>query len=77
MVINVGALKSGNDELVYRDIRAVTDVCMEGGAISKVILETALLTDDEKVRACQAAKTSEGRLRQDFDGIRRWRSDRA
>lgn len=56
MVINVGALKSGNDELVYRDIRAVTDVCMEGGAISKVILETALLTDDEKVRACQAAR---------------------
>ena len=56
MVINVGALKSNDDKLVFRDIRAVTDVCMEGGAISKVILETALLTDDEKIRACQAAR---------------------
>ncbi len=62
MVINVGALKSGNDDLVYRDIRAVTEVCMDGRSICKVILETALLNDDEKVRACQAAK----RARADF-----------
>ncbi len=56
MVINVGALKSGNDELVYRDIRMVVEVCEDGGAISKVIIEAALLTDDEKVRACTLAK---------------------
>lgn len=61
-VINVGALKSGDDELVYRDIRAVTLACLDGGATSKVILETALLTDDEKLRACLAAK----RARADF-----------
>ncbi len=56
MVINVGALKSGDDECVFRDIRAVTDACMEGGAICKVILETAMLTDDEKMRASRCAK---------------------
>lgn len=56
MVINVGALKGGDDELVYRDIRIVTEACMDGGAICKVIIEAALLTDEEKVRACQAAR---------------------
>ena len=56
MVIDIGALKSGDDELVYRDIRAVTDACMEGRAICKVIFETVLLTDDEKIRACRCAK---------------------
>jgi len=62
MVINIGALKGGDDELVYRDIRGVTEVCMDGGAICKVIIEAALLTDEEKVRACHAAK----RARADF-----------
>ncbi len=62
MVINIGAIKSGDDELVFRDIRAVTDVCMEGRSICKVIIETALLTDDEKVRACRCAR----RARADF-----------
>lgn len=56
MVINVGALKSGADEAVYRDIRAVAKVCRKGGAILKCILETCLLTDEEKERACQAAR---------------------
>ncbi len=56
MVINIGALKGRDEALSFRDIRAVTDVCMERGVVSKVILETALLTDDEKVRACLAAK---------------------
>jgi deoxyribose-phosphate aldolase len=55
MVINVGALKSGRDDLVEDDIRAVADAAHEGSAICKVILETAMLTDDEKARACQAA----------------------
>jgi deoxyribose-phosphate aldolase len=56
MVINVGALKGGDDALVLRDIMAVTDACRDGSAVSKVIIETALLTDEEKVRACELAK---------------------
>ncbi len=55
MVQNVGALKSGQDDQVELDIRGVVEACRRGGAICKVILETALLTADEKVRACQAA----------------------
>lgn len=55
MVINVGALKSGDNDLVLRDIRGVVEVCLEGRALCKVILETALLTEEEKVRACQLA----------------------
>lgn len=56
MVINIGAVKSGDDELVYRDILRVSEACEDGGAISKVIIETGLLTDEEKVRACELAK---------------------
>jgi deoxyribose-phosphate aldolase len=56
MVINVGALKSGCEDTVYRDIRAVAKAAHKGGAICKCILETALLTDEEKVRACEAAR---------------------
>ncbi len=53
MVINIGALKGKDDRLVARDIRGVVEVCDEARALSKVILETALLTDEEKVRGCQ------------------------
>ena len=53
MVINIGALKSKDEALVLRDIRAVVEACRDGRALSKVIFETALLTDDEKVRACE------------------------
>lgn len=56
MVINVGALKSGDHDLVSRDIRGVVEVAHEHGYICKVIIETALLTDDEKVSACLIAK---------------------
>lgn len=56
MVINVGALKSGDDCLVEHDIHSVVEVAHEYAATCKVIIETALLTDDEKVRACLAAK---------------------
>ena len=56
MVINVGALKSGDDCLVENDIRSVVEVAHEYGVTCKVIIETALLTDDEKIRACEAAK---------------------
>lgn len=56
MVINVGALKGGDHELVERDIRGVSDACREVGALNKVILETALLSDQEKVFASRLAK---------------------
>jgi len=58
MVINVGALKSGDLHLVESDIRAVTSACRESNVLSKVIIETALLTDDEKVTACTLAKAA-------------------
>ncbi len=56
MVINIGALKSGNDDLVFRDIQAVVEDCVDGNAVCKVILETALLSDDEKRRASELAR---------------------
>jgi len=56
MVINVGALRSGDDCLVEHDIHSVVQVAHEANVTCKVIIETALLTDEEKVRACQAAK---------------------
>ena len=55
MVINVGALKSKDYALVARDITAVVDTARASGAITKVIIETALLNDDEKVVACRLA----------------------
>jgi deoxyribose-phosphate aldolase len=55
MVLNVGALKNGEDSLVESDIRAVVDSAHTNGALCKVILETCLLTDEEKRRACAAA----------------------
>ncbi|HEU6443894.1 MAG TPA: deoxyribose-phosphate aldolase [Gaiellaceae bacterium] len=56
MVINVGALKSGDHDLVRRDIEKVSDACHEAGAINKVIIEAALLTDEEKVVASHLAR---------------------
>src|SRR5438105_12337228 len=58
MVINIGALKSGDLRVVERDIEAVTSSCREAGALSKVIIEAALLTDDEKITACTLAKAA-------------------
>ncbi|MBU9712051.1 deoxyribose-phosphate aldolase [Evansella tamaricis] len=52
MVINVGALKDNNDDLVLRDIQAVVDAA-KGHALTKVIIETSLLSEEEKVRACE------------------------
>lgn len=54
MVINIGALKSQNFDLVEKDIRAVVEAAK--GTLVKVIIETSLLTDDEKVKACQIAQ---------------------
>jgi deoxyribose-phosphate aldolase len=59
MVINVGALKSRDYELVERDIASVARACHAAGAILKVIIEAALLTDEEKVAASQLAKVAE------------------
>ena len=55
MVMNIGALKSGNHALVETDIRALVETCHEARAILKVILECALLTNNEKEIACQLA----------------------
>lgn len=55
MVINVGALRSAEFETVYEDIKAVVDAA-SGKALVKVIIETCLLTDEQKVIACKLAK---------------------
>jgi deoxyribose-phosphate aldolase len=54
MVINIGALKDQNDEWVENDIRSVV-AAAKGKALTKVIIETSLLTKEEKIRACQLA----------------------
>ncbi len=56
MVMNVGALKGGDHELVQRDIAGVSDACREVGALNKVIIEACYLTDEEKVVACRLAQ---------------------
>jgi deoxyribose-phosphate aldolase len=58
MVVNIGALKSGDLRVVERDIEAVVGPGREAGAITKVIIEAALLTDEEKVTACTLAKAA-------------------
>lgn len=58
MVINVGALKSKEYEWVLRDIATVARTSHNGGAICKVIIEAALLSDDEKIKACELAKAA-------------------
>ncbi|MFJ7848920.1 deoxyribose-phosphate aldolase [Peribacillus sp. NPDC097206] len=52
MVINIGLLKAGNDDAVEADMKAVANAA-HGKALLKVIIETCLLTEEEKVRACQ------------------------
>ncbi|HEY6361497.1 MAG TPA: deoxyribose-phosphate aldolase [Vicinamibacterales bacterium] len=58
MVMNIGALKSGDLRLVERDLEAVTGPCREAGVLSKVIIEAALLSDEEKVTASTLAKAA-------------------
>lgn len=57
MVIAVGLLKDGEDHLVEADIKAVVEAA-KGKALVKVIIETCLLTDEEKIRACKLAKNA-------------------
>lgn len=54
MVINVSMLKDGNDEYIFNEIEKVRRSCV--GKVLKVIIETCLLTDEEKVRACLLSK---------------------
>jgi deoxyribose-phosphate aldolase len=56
MVINIGALRSGDHSTVERDIAGVADACREAGAVCKVIIEAAMLSDEEKVIASRLAK---------------------
>jgi len=58
MVINIGALKSGDLQIVERDIEAVTSACRDAAVLSKVIIEAAYLTNDEKVTACTLSKAA-------------------
>jgi deoxyribose-phosphate aldolase len=58
MVINIGAIKSGNWTQVADDVRRVVVAAHAGEARCKVILETGLLTDDEKVKACEVCKAA-------------------
>ena len=53
MVLNIGALKNGDDAIVLNDVRAVADVCRDKNVLCKVILENCLLTGEEKVRASE------------------------
>ncbi len=56
MVINIGALKDRNEALVFHDIKSVADIVQTHAAILKVIIETSLLTEEEKILACKIAK---------------------
>jgi deoxyribose-phosphate aldolase len=58
LVINIGALKSGELQVVERDIAAVVGPCREANVVSKVIIEVALLTDDQKIAASTLAKAA-------------------
>lgn len=59
MVINIGALKDKEYDLVLDDIKAVRNVCKKGEIILKVIIETCLLTDEEKIKACELSLEAE------------------
>jgi deoxyribose-phosphate aldolase len=58
MVINVGALKDGEDRFAESDIAEVVQACHQGGALCKVIIEAALLTEEEKGRACRLVQAA-------------------
>jgi len=58
MVLNIGALKGGEDDMVAQDIAAVVQACHQAGVLCKVIIEAPLLTNEEKKRACLLAKAA-------------------
>jgi deoxyribose-phosphate aldolase len=59
MVFNVGALKSGDRDLVQMEMQSLAHLCHRSGALLKVIIETALLTTEEKILVCQLAAAAE------------------
>jgi deoxyribose-phosphate aldolase len=58
MVLNIGALKDGEDRLVQADVAEVVRACRRRAAVCKVIIEAALLTNGEKVRACRLVQAA-------------------
>lgn len=58
MVINISALKDKHYEIVENDIKELLHVCHKEGALLKVIIETCLLTNEEKIKACELAKSA-------------------
>jgi len=68
MVINVGALRSGKDDIVFEDIQAVVKAAP--GCVIKTIIETWVLTDDEKKRACQIAEQAGAHLVKTTTGVK-------
>ncbi len=58
MVLQIGALKAGDDEMVRDEIAAIAELCHAHRALCKVIIEAALLTDEEKIRACRLAQAA-------------------
>ena len=75
MVINIGALKARDLETVAKDIRGVVMMAHSHGAIVKVIIETTLLTDEEKTLASLISKEGRCRLCQDIHRVCGWRRD--
>jgi len=71
MVINIGMLKAGNYDYVKEDIKAVVDAA-KGKALVKVIIETCLLTDDEKIMACRLAKEAGADFVKTSTGFSKW-----
>jgi deoxyribose-phosphate aldolase len=55
MVLNISALKSNEEAYVFEDIKSLVDLCHKQGSLLKVILETCLLSDAEKIKACELA----------------------
>lgn len=71
MVLNIGMLKAGNYDYVKEDIKAVVDAA-KGKALVKVIIETCLLTDDEKIMACKLAKEAGADFVKTSTGFSKW-----
>lgn len=71
MVINIGMLKAGEFEYVENDIKAVVDAA-KGKALVKVIIETCLLTDEEKVKACELSKSAGADFVKTSTGFSKW-----
>ena len=70
MVINIGLLKDHKDDLVEADIRAVKQAC--GDKVLKVIIEACLLTEEEKVRACQLSVKAGADFVKTSTGFSKW-----